>query len=156
VNARKAHAIVTRRSDNPRAEGPVVKSGEARIQRIGIVRSRIDAIDIIDIAIAVVINPVGRFVVTVGVQTRLARIAPHVLGQVWMLVIDSRIQYRDDQIAAAGCHSPGVGSSDLLHVPLRPKAWIIGNGAGADVELRRFQDLYSARTEIGFDRPIWL
>src|SRR5207253_8791444 len=72
--ARHADSIVADSSDGARAVGAV----EIIVTRIPAARDGVDAIHIVHVPVAVVVDAIGRFVVPIGVQAGLAWIAPHV------------------------------------------------------------------------------
>ena len=77
----------------------------------------VDAIHIVHITIAIVVDAIGRLVIPVRVQAGLAGIAPHIGGQVFMRVADARVDHRHHDVLRAGSDVPGRRGIDFLHSP---------------------------------------
>ena len=99
VNAHDALAVIAARGDRARHMGAV---GVA-VVRIAVPVGEVVAVDIVDVAVAVVIQ---------AVAGNLARIDPHVIDQVRMGVIDSGVDDAHHDIVA-GLNVPGLGRVDI-------------------------------------------
>ena len=99
-HARDADAIVAYGADGAGDVRPVT----VVIHRVGVVVDEVPAVDVINIAVAVVINRVSR---------DLARVRPHVCSKVGMGVVDARVYDADDDRAAARADIPRLGGVDI-------------------------------------------
>ena len=57
--------------------------------------------------VAVVVDPIGGLVPALGIESGLARVAPHVVSEILVIVVDSCVDDADDDVFAAGAHIPG-------------------------------------------------
>ncbi len=74
------------------------------IHRIAIVIDDVDAVHIIDITIAVVIN---------SVAGNLIGVHPHLISQLLMRVADACVDDRHQHIRGTGAHLPRLGRADI-------------------------------------------
>ena len=81
--------------------GPVILV----VHRIPVAVGEIVAVDVIDVAVAVII--------LAPLAAQFGGVDPHVGGQVGMIVIHARIDHGDDRVAAAGGGLPGLGRIDV-------------------------------------------
>ncbi len=123
VDPGDAFAIVAHRADDPCGSSIVA----IIVHRVRVMVARVDPINIVHVAIVVVVNAVGGFVVPVLVQAGLPRVPPHIGGQVLVGVVHARAQDRHDNVGAAGGDGPGGGGADLLEVPLGGESRIVGH-----------------------------
>src|SRR6185312_13140385 len=93
-------------------------------------RDRVDAVHIVDVAVAIIIKSIGGFVVTVGIETGLSGIGPEVVPQILVRQADAGIDDRHDHIGSGSPQAPAVRSVDVgsglptiyagvLKIPLR-------------------------------------
>src|SRR6185295_7602577 len=74
------------------------------VQRVAVVGHRVHAVVIVDVPVAVVVDPVAR---------RLERVVPEVGRQVGVGGVDAAVDDGDDAVAAAGRHVPRLGGVDV-------------------------------------------
>ena len=127
VDAGDADAVVADGGDGSRH----VRSVIVVVERITVVVGEVVSVDIVDEAIAVVVDSVvGNFI----------RIDPHVCREIDVTIIDSRVDHRHDGLAAADRRIPGfrridvgvdraVGLPLIVQTPLFVKTRIVGGGA---------------------------
>src|SRR5205823_7675554 len=136
--------IVTARSGHPGHPGAVVVLA---IDRVGIVVvvHEVPAVDVVDLAVAVIVDTVAR---------DLARVRPEVGREIRMCVHHAVVDDRDDDARAARGHVPGrdevgVGAdeaatlSGVPQVPLVGKHRVVGDaGQGVAAQQVRLRPLY--------------
>ena len=77
--------------------------------RIGVVEGEVPAHHVVDIAVAVVVDPVGLLGMPGGVQAGFAGVGPDVAGQVFVIVEEAVVQEGHDDLAAASRNRPSAG-----------------------------------------------
>ena len=114
------------------------------VHGVGIVVGGVDSEAVVDLTVAVVIDPV-----VVAVR----RVTEHVRGQVRVGVVDSRVDHGHDDVAAPGREVPGFGGIDvrvreptgLAHVAQSPEiaeTWVAGSRLDFDDPVRlRIDDI---------------
>ncbi len=104
-DARHSNRVVLRRRDDPGARRPVA------VVVVGVVVAvrEVPAVDVVDVAVAVVVDPVAG---------DLARIRPRVRRKVGMRVVEPRVHHRDDDRRIALDRVPSLVGLDVDHVPL--------------------------------------
>ncbi len=132
THAGHADAVVAHAADGPGTVRPVA----IVIHGIVVIVDEIPAVDIVDEAVAVVIDPVvGNFT---GVGVDVGR-------QIGVSVVHARVDHAHDDVMGTGEHVPGdggvdirplgtAGLADVVHPPQIDKAWVIG-------KLHRFEDI---------------
>ena len=98
-DARDADAVIAVGGNGARDMGAVV----VVVPGIAVVVDEIVAVIVVDVAVAVVVDAIVR---------DLARVHPHVLGEVRVVVIHTRIDDADDDVGA-GLDIPGLGRVDV-------------------------------------------
>ena len=77
------------------------------VSRVGIVAGEVIAVDVVDVAVAVIVDPVaGDF----------ARVLPQVVPQIRVRQVDARVSHRDDHVTTGG-QVPGLLGCDRSHPP---------------------------------------
>jgi hypothetical protein len=61
----------------------------------------VNSVDIINVSVEVIIDAVGSFVVAIFVKANLTRIDPHVIDQVWMVVVNTSVDNCDDNVSTS-------------------------------------------------------
>ena len=74
------------------------------VHRVGITSGKVPAVDVVDVAVAVVVD---------AVTWNLAGVHPDVVGQVFVGVVNARVDHGDDDTPGAGRDIPGLGSIDV-------------------------------------------
>src|SRR5262245_35686269 len=100
VDTHHAAIVVPYRADGSGHMSSVV----VIIHWIRVVIPGIDAITVIDITIAVIVDPV---------IVAVSRIAEHVGRQIWVIIINSRIDHGYDHVTASGGVVPGFRCIDI-------------------------------------------
>ena len=134
VHARDTDAVVARGAD---------RAGDVRavplvVEGVAVAVREIPAVHVVDEAVAIIVDAVAR---------HLARVAPHVRGEVGMAVIDARVDHRDDDRAGPGRDIPGpcgvdVGARDptglpgVVEAPEASERRVIGHGGRGDDDVR--------------------
>ena len=83
----------------------------------------VPAVDVVDAAVAVVVEAVR-----LAPAARLARVGPHVGGEVRMGRIDPGVDHGDGHLGRAGRDVPGLGRADGGHVPLVGEQRVVRRG----------------------------
>src|SRR5262249_24139846 len=99
-NAGDADAVVA----HPRDGAGDVRAVAVVVERFVVVRDEVPAVDVVDEAVAVVVD---------AVAGDLARVGPDVGGEVGVVVVDAGVDDRDDDAAARGDGVPRLGGVDV-------------------------------------------
>ncbi len=130
VHAGHADAVVAGRADGAGAVRAVV----VVVHRIAAAGDRVEAVHVVDDAVAVVVHAVAR---------DLGRVDPHVGGQILVRVVHAGVDHADDDVGAADAVVPRLDGVDVsvrgaagLAGVVEPvqlgEAGIVGRGAGVD------------------------
>ena len=98
-----ADPVVPRRRDRPRD----VRSVAVVVLHVVRAGGEIPAVDVVDVAVAVVVHAIGR---------DLAGVGPDASGQLGMIQVDAGVEHGDDRGGAPRRDAPGFGGVDI-HVP---------------------------------------
>jgi len=104
TDAADACAVVLLGRDDPRDVGAMGVLDPIARARVLVVIAEVPAVDVVDEAVAVVVDPVRR---------GLARVGPQAVLQVGMLDVDARIEHRDHGRVVERLCGPGLGTVDI-------------------------------------------
>ncbi len=133
-HAGHAQRVVADRADRARDVGPVA----VVVHRVVVVVAEVPAADVVDEAVAVVVD---------AVAGDLAGVDPDVVGQVRVGVVDPGVDYRHDDVSASREEIPRVDSGDVcarysageprvVQAPLKMESRVVGQRLGLDEEVR--------------------
>ena len=108
IHANHSNAIVAHSAD----DSGDVRAVPAVVNGIGIVIYGVDAIDIVYVPIAVVVDLVRCFIVAVRVCAGFSRVTPHVCVQIFVVVIDTQIDHGDHYTCGTSSRIPRLRCFD--------------------------------------------
>ena len=134
VEARDSDSVLRSCADDSRDERAVVEAICSLIEGIGVVAPGIiggvDSVNVVHLAVAVVVD---------AVAGNLARIPPHVRGEILVTVVDPGVDHRHDDVGASGGDLPGCRSAHFCQRPLACPQRIVASRRG-DRRARRGGD----------------
>ena len=111
VNAAYAFIIAPLRPDNAGNVGAVTFL--VIILGLVILIDKIPAVDIVNIAVVIIVDPVGFLVAPFSIQTDFAEILPQIIDQIGMVQVDPGINGGNHKAWIAGADLPGVSCVDI-------------------------------------------
>ena len=160
IDAGHRATVVASRADRAGDVGSVTHL-HVVVTRVVVVVDEVPAVRIIDETVAVIVDVVGLLA-----ATGLTRIRPEVAGKIGMVVIDARVDDRDDHARATGGDIPRFGSIDVgiqgptgtehrlagvVQGPEVAETVVVGNRVGT-VDVVRLDELHTRLAPQGVHR----